>query len=280
MVGMDVDQTRQLAAALTRQAGRLHEIGATLDGLVRQMRWDGPDAEQLRSVWSSSARRQLADAGAALHDAGALLQREAEAQEQASGGSGGATDGVAGGVAGTLRTGLGGGAGASWFAPGDAVLHRFTGALDASGYSTLAAAIGFGTSPLITGNRLMDAIDRNPVWKRFDRFNKGLSVVTSGADLYRAFGPGSHADAGDKIGAVGGTAATALKMTKNPVLYLAGVATASVTEAAVAATEVDWSAEGRRQVWDAVTQDPGMVLNELGKASTQVVTDKIWKVLG
>jgi hypothetical protein len=138
----------------------------------------------------------------------------------------------------------------------------------------------YRSSRLLTDSPLLRGLDKNPVMGGLGYFGKGLGVVTSGADLYRSFGPGQHADAGEKIGAVGGTAATALKMSKNPVLYLGGVATASVTEAAVAATQVDWSAEGRQQVWDAVTQDPGMVLDELGKATKQVFTEKIWKVLG
>jgi len=106
-------------------------------------------------------------------------------------------------------------------------------------------------------------------------------VVDRGAALYGAFWPGRESSLGDKIDAVGNTASAAMKANKeNFTVYLAGVATASVTEAAVAATKVDWSAEGMHQVWDAVTQDPGMVADELGKATKEVFTKRIWSILG
>lgn len=300
--GMDPDEVRNLAATLYQNAERLETIRADFDGTIRSMRWVGPDSDALRTMWDSTGRRALEEATALLRTAGRGLMGEAAQQEDASASGGAAAEAMAGIGRATPAGGSPAGDGYATLA----LLHR---ALDASGYTAVTTGLGFMTvigtvnkfghypqlyktitrggeffkynkSPSLFNSPLLKALDENPVMKGTGLFGKGLSMVDRGTDIYRAFLDSGHqSTAGEKVEAVGLTVASGLKMSKTPVAYLSGVAVASVTEAVAAGTQVDWSLDGLHDVCAEIKRDPGVVVEELGKATKEVFTKKIWDIL-
>jgi hypothetical protein len=293
--GMDPEEVRRLATLLQGSAERLDAIRAEFEGLLRGLRWIGSDADQLQSMWSTTGRRAIGQAAYCLREAGTQLRTEAAQQDRASAADAGAS----------TVTVDGGSPPQSWFNQGRAVLGQLRDSLDGSGYTALSTLIGaatvlgtvdktitgaagffkYNTSRLLFDNPFLKRLDETPVMRGLGKFDLALTAVERGTDIYHAFlDPGQNATAAEKIDAVGSTAASGLKAygtnAGNPVAYLAGVATASWTEAASAATQVDWSVNGMKELGDAVVHQPGMVVDELGKAAKEVFTKKIWDILG
>lgn len=86
MNGADVAQLRALADQLARGADELDAAAKVLHSLVNDgTRWRGADAQRFRSEWSGASAHALSGASRALRDAGVVLRRNADEQQQASG---------------------------------------------------------------------------------------------------------------------------------------------------------------------------------------------------
>lgn len=92
--GMDVERVRQIADSLGRSGDQLREVQGAGSASMRVLAgtWEGTDVEHFADRWGTSAG-QLEAAAQALRDAHAELLRQADSQEDASGGSGGSGGG-------------------------------------------------------------------------------------------------------------------------------------------------------------------------------------------
>lgn len=114
-VGMDPQQIRGIAGRLNTQAALIERVINTVTQAVAEARseWDGQDAHDFEGWWTSHHRPRLLDAHRDVQTMAEALRRNADEQEQASGGAGASGAlGVLQQAAGTLRdgvTGLGGG---------------------------------------------------------------------------------------------------------------------------------------------------------------------------
>jgi hypothetical protein len=84
MVGADVDQLRTLARNLIRSAERLESMANEINGRLSATPWQGPDAGQFRSEWQGHSLSSIRGVVGALREAAALVERNADEQEQAS----------------------------------------------------------------------------------------------------------------------------------------------------------------------------------------------------
>lgn len=82
--GLDVQQVRDLATNLDREADSIDQILSKLTGVLNGTQWSGPDATQFRNDWQGSHTTALRKVGQALRDAAQHARANAVAQEQAS----------------------------------------------------------------------------------------------------------------------------------------------------------------------------------------------------
>lgn len=86
MIGADVEALHQLAADFGRGAAELRELSRQLAASIDDAHdWQGPDATRCKTEWGSFAHDQMTSVSDALETAGALLARNADEQEKASG---------------------------------------------------------------------------------------------------------------------------------------------------------------------------------------------------
>jgi uncharacterized protein YukE len=84
MIGMDVNEVRQLAMQLHAKADEIENIAGQLTSRLAGTDWRGSDATRFRSEWDHNYRSQLGQVAAALRTAGDQAKRDAMQQEQAS----------------------------------------------------------------------------------------------------------------------------------------------------------------------------------------------------
>jgi uncharacterized protein YukE len=307
-MGMDVDAVERFGRDLKAQASQILSLVGTVDQYIDRAGslWEGPGAGRYVGQWRGTDAPRLRRLAAMLTNLGQQAINNAQAQREVSGRvDGGAGRTPAFPVFPGSSPGVPGGP-IDWRAGKD-FLDRWGDATLGSGFAQATGILGFlgtiGThnkfghypdwlqrathdasffhynkSPILFDSDLLRRLGDNPIMTGLDRFGKGLTVVERASDLYNAFAnPGATAE--DKVHAVGDSAASAMKMSKNPVVYLAGVATSSVTNAVAEGTKVDWSAEGFSGAWNEIRKDPGILAEEFGKAAQEMFTKKIWSFL-
>lgn len=148
LYGADVESLRQLAQTFNNKSQVLdNDVNLALKALVSATDWEGSDGDKFKDDWDSVLAPQLRNAAQALAQAGWDLNRNADEQEQASGGGG------AGGVGGSSYGGAGvtgssgsfGGGGGS----GSAGITGSTGSFEDSGVTGSSgsfAVSGIGAS--------------------------------------------------------------------------------------------------------------------------------------
>ncbi|GEM_PF-3387386 len=312
--GMDTEAIDGLAHRIDAKANSVASVGSSAGRFVRgaERLWLGRRADRWLADWLAqevSIRRTAHFA----HDLAQKLRDEAEQQRRASSGAGfGSIGNLAPWHIGPPQM-----PGGSRFLPPSVPLPLFYLAkmlgedqdyVRASGVAgMLGAWATLGRNASLTGDytdfyRRMVA--NGGVIPDFWRFKKPLngpfavggfgnaldefkglgrlSIITTGVSLLGSandlFDP--NADFGARVGALWDGTNTMLKTSKNPVTYLLGVASSSVKLATdtYVKENPDFSASGRQMVWDEVRKNPGVVVDEFGKAAVQVFTKDIWKI--
>ena len=133
LYGADVESLRQLAQTFNNKSQVLdNDVNLALKALVSATDWQGSDGDKFKDDWDSVLAPQLRNAAQALAQAGWDLNRNADEQEQASGGGGGA-----GGVVGSSYggTGVTGSSGSFGGGGGSAGITGSTGSFEDAGIS-------------------------------------------------------------------------------------------------------------------------------------------------
>ena len=110
-----------------------------------------------------------------------------------------------------------------------------------------------------------------------DRIGKGFAVVDSTANVYDTF-TDSRSTGGERVEAGGLAVGSALKMSKNPVTYLAGAGVSAWSMVYNEASKIDTSYVSETFAYAA--KNKGEVLASLGDAVKDMATNKIWKIFG
>lgn len=118
LYGADVESLRQLAQTFNNKSQVLdNDVNLALKALVSATDWQGSDGDKFKDDWDSVLAPQLRNAAQALAQAGWDLNRNADEQEQASGGGAGGVVGSSyggGGISGSSGSfGGGGGSGSA-----------------------------------------------------------------------------------------------------------------------------------------------------------------------
>lgn len=147
LYGADVESLRQLAQTFNNKSQVLdNDVNLALKALVSATDWQGSDGDKFKDDWDSVLAPQLRNAAQALAQAGWDLNRNADEQEQASGGGAGGVVGSSyggGGVTGSSGSFGGGGGG------GSAGITGSTGSFEDSGVTGSSgsfAVSGIGAS--------------------------------------------------------------------------------------------------------------------------------------
>lgn len=82
--GLDVQQVRDLATNLDREADSIDQILSKLTGVLNNTQWTGPDATTFRNDWQGAHSNALRKVGAALREVAGAARANAAAQEQTS----------------------------------------------------------------------------------------------------------------------------------------------------------------------------------------------------
>ena len=82
--GLDVQQVRELATNLDREADSIDQILSKLTGVLNNTQWTGPDATTFRNDWQGAHSTALRKVGQALRDVAQAARTNAAAQEQVS----------------------------------------------------------------------------------------------------------------------------------------------------------------------------------------------------
>ena len=140
LYGADVESLRQLAQTFNNKSQVLdNDVNLALKALVSATDWQGSDGDKFKDDWDSVLAPQLRNAAQALAQAGWDLNRNADEQEQASGGGGGA-----GGVVGSSYGGRGitGSSGSFGGGGGSAGITGSTGSFEDAGISGSSGSFG------------------------------------------------------------------------------------------------------------------------------------------
>lgn len=86
MVGADVEQLNQLSAQLNNKANDIQNVISQLTSAINSVEWKGNDANRFRSDWQGHHVGQLKQVVSALQTASQNAKRNAQEQQQASGG--------------------------------------------------------------------------------------------------------------------------------------------------------------------------------------------------
>lgn len=176
LYGADVESLRQLAQTFNNKSQVLdNDVNLALKALVSATDWQGSDGDKFKDDWDSVLAPQLRNAAQALAQAGWDLNRNADEQEQASGGGGGAGGIVGSSYGGTGVTGssgsFGGGGGS-----GSAGITGSTGSFEDSGISGSSGSFGDAG---VTGSSGSFAVSGIAVGGKFGQ--QGVHVFGDGA---------------------------------------------------------------------------------------------------
>ena len=138
LYGADVESLRQLAQTFNNKSQVLdNDVNLALKALVSATDWQGSDGDKFKDDWDSVLAPQLRNAAQALAQASWDLNRNADEQEQASGGGAGGVVGSSyggGGVTGSSGSFGGGG--------GSAGITGSTGSFEDAGISGSSGSFG------------------------------------------------------------------------------------------------------------------------------------------
>lgn len=139
LYGADVESLRQLAQTFNNKSQVLdNDVNLALKALVSATDWQGSDGDKFKDDWDSVLAPQLRNAAQALAQAGWDLNRNADEQEQVSGGGG------AGGVVGSSYGGGGvtGSSGSFGGGSGSAGITGSSGSFKDAGISGSSGSFG------------------------------------------------------------------------------------------------------------------------------------------
>lgn len=140
LYGADVESLRQLAQTFNNKSQVLdNDVNLALKALVSATDWQGSDGDKFKDDWDSVLAPQLRNAAQALAQASWDLNRNADEQEQASGGGAGGVVGSSyggGGITGSSSS-FGGGGGS-----GSAGVTGSTGSFEDAGISGSSGSFG------------------------------------------------------------------------------------------------------------------------------------------
>lgn len=174
LYGADVESLRQLAQTFNNKSQVLdNDVNLALKALVSATDWQGSDGDKFKDDWDSVLAPQLRNAAQALAQAGWDLNRNADEQEQASGGGGGA-----GGVVGSSYGGRGitGSSGSFGGGGGSAGITGSTGSFEDAGISGSSGSFGDAG---VTGSSGSFAVSGIAVGGKFGQ--QGVHVFGDGA---------------------------------------------------------------------------------------------------
>ena len=292
MVGADIAELEQLATALDRGASQLAGIAGSVRNGIQLSAWLGQVAARFRVEWASEHSKVMGQAAEDLREAARHVRQQAMQQREAS--AAGATGSVA-------SSGRLDGPSVDRVIP-NSLLDDFQAARDkfpwlAGGLGVLGAGGTFGANSSLVGRYA-----KNDLWAatRYKRTFNGLV----GGRVFKVNGFWHQLSkfrplnvTGRALGAVGLAAdvedfaqdptvgggvtvvESALKTSKNPVTYLAGMAISSVHLAVDEGMKTDWSASGFQTVADAVARDgPDIVIGGAADGFKQFFKNDIWRV--
>ena len=174
LYGADVESLRQLAQTFNNKSQVLdNDVNLALKALVSATDWQGSDGDKFKDDWDSVLAPQLRNAAQALAQAGWDLNRNADEQEQASGGGAGGVVGSSyggGGITGSSSS-FGGGGGS-----GSAGITGSTGSFEDSGISGSSGSFGDAG---VTGSSGSFAVSGIAVGGKFGQ--QGVHVFGDGA---------------------------------------------------------------------------------------------------
>ena len=174
LYGADVESLRQLAQTFNNKSQVLdNDVNLALKALVSATDWQGSDGDKFKDDWDSVLAPQLRNAAQALAQASWDLNRNADEQEQASGGGAGGVVGSSyggGGITGSSSS-FGGGGGS-----GSAGVTGSTGSFEDSGIS---GSSGSFADAGVTGSSGSFAVSGIAVGGKFGQ--QGVHVFGDGA---------------------------------------------------------------------------------------------------
>lgn len=298
-IGMDADVVESVGRQLKHQGQSVTSVIRAVDALIDRAgtNWWGAHGRDVVHQWRTLHRPALLRVAGAVDGLGSSALANASEQRTASSSSG-ANAGAAQAGPGLWRYSEGVATLASvdkalngWMVtPGLAALGTLgvlTGTWRSKPYPAAYSAL-FGKSEFMRYNsslgdtyvkQLGRFTDSAPM-KGLGYLGAGFTVASQSVNLYSNFGPGSEASVGDRIEAGGAAAGSALKMSKNPVAYLSGAAITAWSMTANEATKVDYSSSGLHQTWEYMRANPGVIGEELARSGKEMVTDRLWRILG
>lgn len=174
LYGADVESLRQLAQTFNNKSQVLdNDVNLALKALVSATDWQGSDGDKFKDDWDSVLAPQLRNAAQALAQASWDLNRNADEQEQASGGGAGGVVGSSyggGGITGSSSS-FGGGGGS-----GSAGVTGSTGSFEDAGISGSSGSFGDAG---VTGSSGSFAVSGIAVGGNFGQ--QGVHVFGDGA---------------------------------------------------------------------------------------------------
>lgn len=84
MIGMDVEQVRQLATLFGAKADAINDIITEIGNRLNSTEWKGQDADQFKNDWNSNLTTQLRNVVQALRDAQQKANKNASDQDSTS----------------------------------------------------------------------------------------------------------------------------------------------------------------------------------------------------
>ena len=82
--GMNVEDVRRMGAQLQTEAGNIQTLMGTIEGLITNAAWAGPDAEAFKGSEWPTIKAALNNAAEQLNTFGLKAVQNAEAQSQVS----------------------------------------------------------------------------------------------------------------------------------------------------------------------------------------------------
>lgn len=291
--GMDVAAVTRVGQRLKAQSNVVRSTIRTVDGLIARAgaHWWGASGRRFVQDWQQIHRPALVDVATRIDALAGTALSNATAQEVTS-----AEDGTGQNLA-----------EAAVHAVGTQDLMGAVSSLSASPwYSVPAAALGV-SGALLTTYRGSEygKLYRTLIGKDFFRYNRTLqhlysptvakvlnssplkafgvlgntvSAIGAVEDLKKAYShPAADHAGANRIEATGAAVGSVLKMSKNPVAYLSGVAVTSVSYAVGEATKIDLGYTG--ETFDYMKKNPTAIIEELGLSTKKMFTETIWKIL-
>jgi uncharacterized protein YukE len=307
MKGMDVETIEGLAKQLDAKAASATSIVAASGRLVRgaEKLWLGRRADRWLTDWlnEEAALRRTAQF---VRDMAQKLREEAAQQSRASGGfSGGAPAHPTAEFLNPSPSAAPSSDQPDWLRQGNENLASINAWLDghlvtaATGFTAVLGAVTgtargteygkvyrhligndffrYNRSLHKTYSPTITKILGSPLMTGVDRIGKGFAVVDSTANVYDTF-TDSRSTGGERVEAGGLAVGSALKMSKNPVTYLAGAGVSAWSMVYNEASKIDTSYVSETFAYAA--KNKGEVLASLGDAVKDMATNKIWKIFG